>query len=107
MTHLVLPKLVRNCQVLAALASGCWLLHWNFLTACERAHSWLEPVRLLPEPMENMPTMLLYPHIMGWCCHPSAFLCTCSRRLVHVADTLPACLCANLGNQPHLMCDVP
>lgn len=44
-THLVLPKLVRNVQVLGAMASGGWLLSWDFLLACERSHAWLEPVR--------------------------------------------------------------
>lgn len=43
-SHLVLPKLARNVQVLAALACGCWVLSWSFLTACERYHQWVEPV---------------------------------------------------------------
>lgn len=49
-THLVLPGLVRNVQVLAALASGCWLLHRDFLAACKRSHAWMEPVRPHPAP---------------------------------------------------------
>ncbi|KAK9811029.1 hypothetical protein WJX73_007693 [Symbiochloris irregularis] len=42
-SHLVLPKLVRNVQVLAAMACGCWVLSWSYLTACERYHQWVEP----------------------------------------------------------------
>ena len=43
-SHLVLPKLVRNVQVLAALASGAWLVSWSFLTACQHSHTWEDPV---------------------------------------------------------------
>ncbi|KAK9810900.1 hypothetical protein WJX73_006817 [Symbiochloris irregularis] len=42
-THLVLPSLKRNVQVLAAMASGCLLLSWDWLKACKQHRQFIEP----------------------------------------------------------------
>ena len=43
-THVVLPAMVRTVKSLAAMASGRWILHTDFVEACASAESWVEPV---------------------------------------------------------------
>ena len=42
---LVPPGWIRGAKVIAAMASGAWLLSDSYLTACSKAHGMLEEVK--------------------------------------------------------------
>jgi hypothetical protein len=43
-THVIVPKLVRNAKLLAGMAAGNWILSTDFVTASAAAHRLVDPV---------------------------------------------------------------